>query len=152
MLYKKIMVATDGSDLSNHVLQEAIQLATDQKAHLRIAYVVDEGFVYHGGPGFDYSLILKAFKDEGQKILDKTAALVSKQSSIKFDTTLIELNPFQGRVSEVIVEKAKEWPADLLVIGTHGRRGLSHLFLGSVAEQIIRTATMPVLLIRGQST
>ncbi|MCC5014811.1 MULTISPECIES: universal stress protein [unclassified Legionella] len=152
MLYKKIMVATDGSDLSNNALQEAIQLATDQKAHLRIVYVVDEGFVYHGGPGFDYSLILKAFKEEGQKILDKTAAIVSKQSSIKFDTTLIELNPFQGRVSEVIVEKAKEWPADLLVIGTHGRRGLSHLFLGSVAEQIIRTATMPVLLIRGQST
>ncbi|WP_019217844.1 universal stress protein [Legionella tunisiensis] len=152
MLYKRIMMATDGSDISNNALQEAIQLATDQKAHLKIVYVVDEAFVYHGGPGFDYSLIIKAFKDEGQKILDKTAAIVSKQSSIKFDTTLIELNPFQGRVGEVIVEKAKGWPADLLVIGTHGRRGLSHLFLGSVAEQIIRTATMPVLLIRGQST
>lgn len=150
MLYKNIMLATDGSDISNKALKEAIQLATDQKAHLRIVHVVDEAFIYHGGPGFDYSLIIKAFKDEGQKILDSTATIVSKQSSIQFDTALIELNPFQGRIAEVIITKAQDWPADLLIIGTHGRRGFSRLFLGSVAEHIIRIATMPVLLIRGQ--
>jgi nucleotide-binding universal stress UspA family protein len=152
MPYKHILVAIDGSDVSNKALKEAIRLATDQKAHLHILHVVDEAFVYHGGPGFDYSQIMKAFKDEGQKILDSAATIVSKQSSIKFDTTLIELNPFQGRIAEVIITKAQDWPADLLVIGTHGRRGFSHLFLGSVAEHIIKLATMPVLLVRGETT
>ena len=53
------------------------------------------------------------------------------------------------RVPDVVVAEAKRWPADLIVAGTHGRRGLSHLFLGSVAEGIIRISTVPVLLIRG---
>lgn len=143
------MFATDGSDVSNKALEEAIRLTTEQKAHLRIVHVVEEAFIYHGGPGFDYSQIMKAFKDKGQKILDNTATIVSTQSAIKFDTILIELNPFQGRISEVILKKAQDWPADLLIIGTHGRQGFSRLFLGSVAEHIVRTATMPVLSIRG---
>ena len=150
MAYKNIMIATDGSDTSNTALHEAIQLAINQKAHLRIVHVVEEGIVSRGGVGLDYSLIIKEFRDEGQRLLDKAATLVPKQSPIKFDTNLIELNPFQGRVAEVIVKKAQDWPADLLIIGTHGRRGFSHLLLGSVAENIIRIATMPVLLIRGQ--
>jgi nucleotide-binding universal stress UspA family protein len=48
------------------------------------------------------------------------------------------------------VEAATAWPADLLVIGTHGRRGLDHLLLGSIAESVVRLAPMPVLLVRGQ--
>ena len=54
------------------------------------------------------------------------------------------------RLANVVVAEAARWPADLIVVGTHGRRGLSHVFLGSVAEGIVRSAPVPVLLVRGK--
>ena len=149
MIYKKIMVAIDGSDVSNNALQEAIRLAINQKAHLRILHVLDEGAFYFGGAGFDYISLIAALREEGQAILDSAVKLITDPSSIKFDCSLVELKPLQGRVAELIVDEAKNWSADLLVIGTHGRRGFSHLFLGSVAEHIIRIASTPILLIKG---
>jgi nucleotide-binding universal stress UspA family protein len=150
MLYKKILLAIDGSDISNLALHEALKLAINQNALLRLVNVVDEGTIYHGGPGFDYNLLISALRAEGQAILDHASDIIKNETSLPFETCLLELKPFQGRIAEMIVEEAKDWSADLLVIGTHGRRGFSHLFLGSVAEQIIRLATIPVLLIRGQ--
>lgn len=151
MLYKKIILAIDGSDTSNHALQEAIKLAEDQKAKLQLIHVVEESFVFHGGAGFDYSPIIDLYKKEGQRILDLAKEIIRSQSSIKFETKLIQLNPFQGRIAEVIIEETKKCDGDLLVIGTHGRRGFSHLVLGSVAEHVIRIATTPVLLISGKN-
>ena len=57
-----------------------------------------------------------------------------------------------GRVAEVIVQAARDWKADLIVVGTHGRRGVSHLFLGSDAEAVARLSPVPVLLVRGGQT
>jgi len=148
MTYKRIMVAIDGSDTSNLALQEAIKLAKDQKANLQIVHVVDENFANYE-TYVDYDTLCASCREEGQKILDKVTEIV-RQSQIEFVSQLIELKPFEGRVAEKIVAAAKAWPTDLLVIGTHGRRGFSHLFLGSVAEGVIRIATMPVLLIRGK--
>ncbi|KTD42196.1 universal stress protein [Legionella parisiensis] len=62
------------------------------------------------------------------------------------------MNPSKEKVPEKIIEAAKNWPADLIVVGTHGRRGYQHLLLGSVAEGVIRNAPMPVLLIRGKQS
>ena len=73
---------------------------------------------------------------------------MAHQAHIKFENHLIETKPFEGRVAEKIIEESLVRPTDLLVIGTHGRRGFSRLFLGSVAENIIRIATLPVLLVR----
>ncbi|MDR3442956.1 MAG: universal stress protein [Legionella sp.] len=148
-MYKNIMVALDGSKISDSLVEEVIKLIKDQNSNLRIIHVVDESFVHYEGPSFDYLSIIAAYKKEGKKILDNAAKKIAKQSSIKPETSILELKPFQGRVAEVIVEAAKEWPADLLIIGTHGRRGFSRLFLGSVAESVMRIATIPVLLIRG---
>lgn len=149
MTYKHIMVAVDGSNTSDLALHEAIQLAKDQKASLRIIHVVDENFVNYGEAYIDYDALQAAWKEEGQKVLKKMEETI-RQTKIEFDSKLVELKPFEGRIAEKIVEEAKAWPADLLVIGTHGRRGFSHLFLGSVAEGVIRIATTPVLLIRGK--
>jgi nucleotide-binding universal stress UspA family protein len=66
------------------------------------------------------------------------------------ETELIVLETLKPRIAEAVADDAEAWPADLLVIGTHGRRGLSRLFVGSIAEGIVRVATMPVLLIRGE--
>ena len=149
MIYKNILLATDGSDVSNCALQEVIKLIKHQKSTVRLVHVVDESFIYYGGPGFDYPSLIASYREEGARILEKAADLITSQSSAHVEKRLIELKPLQGRIAEAIIDEAAEWPADLLVIGTHGRRGFSHFFLGSVAENIVRIATMPVLLVRG---
>lgn len=148
-MYKNILLAIDGSKISDSLIEEVIKLIKDQSVNVRIVHVVDESFVHYGGPSFDYLSLIAAWREDGEKILNKAAKKIASQSSVKPETSILELKPLQGRVAEVIVEAAKEWPADLLVIGTHGRRGFSRLFLGSVAENVIRIATTPVLLVRG---
>lgn len=148
-MYKNIMLALDGSKISDSLVEEVIKLTKDQSANMRIIHVIDESFVHYGGPSFDYLSIIAACREDGEKLLNNAAEKIASQSSIKPETSILELKPLQGRIAEVIVEAAKEWPADLLIMGTHGRRGFSHLFLGSVAENVIRIATTPVLLVRG---
>lgn len=148
-MYKNIMLALDGSKISDSLVEEVIKLIKDHKGvNLRIIHVVDESFANYGGQDFDYLSLIVSCQEEGQNILAKAEKIIGSQSSVKIETSLLELKPFHKRIAEVIVEEAKEWPADLLVIGTHGRRGFSHLLLGSVAENIIRIATTPVLLVR----
>lgn len=133
MLYERIMIAVDGSDTSKKALQEAIKVAQGLNAHLRVISIFDEK-----DDAFNESYL--EFNDiEG---------LVSK-AKIKHECKLVALKSGEGRISDKIVSEAVACKADLLVIGTHGRRGFSHLLIGSVAEGVIRTATMPVLLIRG---
>lgn len=148
-MYKNIMLAIDGSDVSNSAIEEVVKLAKNEEINLRIVYVVDENIVYSGSPSFDYASLIAVLKEEGQDILDKAARTIEKEPTIKIVKSLLELKTLKERVAEVIVKDAKKWKADLLVIGTHGRRGLSRLFIGSVAESIIRIATTPVLLVRG---
>ncbi|PWY54360.1 universal stress protein [Legionella qingyii] len=147
-MYKNIMLALDGSKISDSLIGEVIKLTNGQNANVRIIHVIDENFVIYGGPSFDYLSFIAACKEDGEKLLNNAAQKIASQSSIKPETSILELKPLQGRIAEVIVEAAKEWPADLLVIGTHGRRGFSRLFLGSVAENVVRIATTPVLLVR----
>lgn len=145
MFYKKIMLAIDGSKTATAAIEEVIKLVKNQDIQLRIVHVVDESLIYSG---FDYALLLNILKQEGQDILNKATQLIESQTAIKVEASLLELKPSQGRIAEVIVDAAKKWPADLLIIGTHGRKGFSRFFLGSVAEQVTRIANTPVLLIR----
>lgn len=149
MRYKRILVAVDGSDTSNLALQEAIQLTKDQKASLRIIYVVDEAVVKYSDGYIDFETLWSSYKEEGQDLLRKIHKEVT-QENIDFETRLVVLKLLEGRLAEKIVAEAQDWHADLLVIGTHGRHGVNHFFLGSVAERVLRVATMPVLLIRSQ--
>jgi nucleotide-binding universal stress UspA family protein len=151
MIYKKIMLAIDGSDTSLAAINEVIKFTKDQDVQLQIVHVVDESLISYGGAAFDYLSYAMVCREEGQKILDTAEKTITSQSSIKIETSLIELKPLQGRIAEAIVDEVNQWLADLLVIGTHGRRGFSRFFLGSVAENIIRIATVPVLLVRGSS-
>ncbi len=143
------MLAIDGSDTSNSAIEEVIKLIKSQDAELKIIHVVDESLIYYGGPGFDYSAYIEVLRNEGQDILNKAKQFIAEQVPIKVETELLELGQLQGgRIAELIVEATKEWPADLLVLGTHGRKGFSHFLLGSVAEHVMRIASTPVLLVR----
>jgi nucleotide-binding universal stress UspA family protein len=88
-------------------------------------------------------------REAGRKELAKCAAK-AKAARIKFDTKFVVNRDLAQRICDVINREAKRWPADLIVIGTHGRRGFNHLLLGSVAEGVIRLAAKPVLAIHGR--
>jgi nucleotide-binding universal stress UspA family protein len=149
MMYKHILVAVDDSDISSQALHEAIEISKKYQAKLRIVHVGNEFYVNYVGVGIDYEHLEKSFEEYGLKLLSKMEA-TARKSKVDCESLLIEMKTPQERTSEKIIEAAKGWPADLLVIGTHGRRGFHHLFLGSVAEEVIRIAPMPVLLIRGK--
>jgi nucleotide-binding universal stress UspA family protein len=149
-MYKHIMVAVDGSDTSNLALKESIRLAKDQRATLRLIHVVDETPAYMMVE-VPYSIneYQKTMREAGRKELAKCAAK-AKAARIKFDTKFVVNRDLAQRICDVINREAKRWPADLIVIGTHGRRGFNHLLLGSVAEGVIRLAAKPVLAIHGR--
>ncbi|MDP1679137.1 MAG: universal stress protein, partial [Candidatus Nitrotoga sp.] len=88
---------------------------------------------------------LKAVADAGKELLEKHRRQLAEQG-MTVETKLVEV--YGGRIGNVISEEAQKWNADLLVVGTHGRKGIAHLLIGSVAEGVTRTASMPVLLVR----
>jgi nucleotide-binding universal stress UspA family protein len=93
----------------------------------------------------------KAVRKAGGRILESARARALEEG-VEPETKLLEIRTFGSlvrRVPNLIVEEARRWSADLIVIGTHGRRGLSKLLLGSVADGVVRTAGTSVLLIRG---
>jgi len=147
-MYQRILVPIDGSTTSGRALQEAIKLATDN-AQLRLVYVLEEVYLLdtQGYDYIDYAALREAVRQTGERALAQAKEIV-QQSQVAVETSLLE--PTGERVSTLINAEAKRWPADLIVIGTHGRAGISRLMLGSVAEGVVREASVPVLLIRAE--
>ena len=149
-MYRRILVPIDGSAPSLLGLQQAIGLAKDQRARLRILNVVDvlaiTPMLIEPAAAADLTNILDSLREEGRKALGKAAALAAK-SGVKAQTVQVESSA--GAVSDAILSDARRSRADVIVMGTHGRRGLNRLLLGSDAERVLREATVPVLLTRG---
>jgi nucleotide-binding universal stress UspA family protein len=149
-MYKRIAVAVDGSDTSTVALNEAVKLAKVMNSTLLLLYVCEEMPIVwniEGMTSFPIEDMTKAFIKSGKQLLQKDKARV-EESGVSVEIKLVE--DYQGRIGAVISEEAGQWLADLLVVGTHGRKGLDHLLMGSVAEGVMRTAAMPVLLVRGE--
>lgn len=145
-MYQRILLAVDGSSTSNAALEEGIRFARDQGAKLRLVHVLDFAPIGWAAEGYvDLSILQDAIRRNGQQILDQAAKLAGK-SGVTVEVELLE--SYGKRIPTVIIEATRNWPADLIVIGTHGWRGFDHLLLGSVAEAVMRTAPVPVLLIR----
>jgi nucleotide-binding universal stress UspA family protein len=147
-MYQRILVPIDGSATSERALQEAIKLAAG-KAQLRLVYVVEEAYPLdaEGYAYIDYEALQEAVRKTGERTLAQAAVKV-RRSGITVETTLLDVPG--KRVASVIDNEALNWKADLIVIGTHGRSGLSRLLLGSVAEDVVRGASIPVLLVRAE--
>ena len=147
-MYQRILVPIDGSATSERALQEAIKLAAG-KAQLRLVYVVEEAYPLdaEGYAYIDYSAVQEAVRKTGERTLAQAAVKV-RRSGITAETTLLDVRG--ERVASVIDNEALNWKADLIVIGTHGRSGLSRMLLGSVAEDVVRGASIPVLLVRAE--
>jgi nucleotide-binding universal stress UspA family protein len=136
----------DGSHTSTLGLQEAIRIAIDQRARLKLISVID-GFIIT--QNFEGLIIaddmIDALRESGKKAINNALALVKKHD-LKAEATTFET--VGDRVAEVIVREAKKWKADLIVMGTHGRRGFNRLVLGSDAEGVLRHSPVPVLMVR----
>lgn len=148
-MYKKILVAIDDSATSRLALREAIQLAQAQQAHLTIVHVADETLLGMNHRTLSTTLNLDHARDvlvdAGAKLL---AEAEGEARAAGLSLTCL-LRESQGRrIAEVLVDAADESGADLIICGTHGRRGLQRLILGSVAEQLVRLATVSTLLVR----
>jgi len=146
-MFKRILVPIDGSGPSRMGLERAIALAKNQKARLRLMHVVDENSVVQGmEPNMNVGDLLDSLVAEGRTIL-AAAAAIAKKHGVKAETVLYEV--LIGRVADRIVREAAKWHADVIVMGTHGRRGIGRLVMGSDAENVLRQSPVPVLLVRG---
>jgi nucleotide-binding universal stress UspA family protein len=149
-MFKQILVAVDGSSTSNRGLASALALASDQKADVLLLHVIDElaivppldtGYV----PANYIDSAMEEMRANGRKVLDQA----EKQARAQGVAAKSVLADSHGRtVAHVILAQARRAHADLVVLGTHGRRGFRRLVLGSDAENVLREATCPVLLVR----
>jgi len=148
-MYQRILVPVDGSSTSDRALSEAVKLAKG-KALLRLVYVVEDVYPLdaEGYAFINYDALREAARNTGQRVLVQAEKAV-RESGALVESALVEAGGL--RIASVIDEEAKNWPAELIVLGTHGRSGLSRLLLGSVAEGVVRGTSLPVLLIRGEN-
>lgn len=146
-MYKKILVPMDGSDSSRRALLEAVSLAGITHGVVRAVYVIDEPAVFAMSGYFDPTAIREAMQDEATKVT-AFARETMQASSVTGDTEVIETIDVAHDIATSIASSAAAFGADLVVMGTHGRRGVRRVVLGSVAERYVRISTCPVLLIR----
>ena len=145
-MYSRILVPVDGSEASTLGLQEAVRLAKALHACIRVVHVIDSVSLLSVTTGVaGYSLVMESLRKAGGLLLAEAQALVAKEG-IEVDTALVEAATVA--TGECVVRKAREYHADLIVCGTHGRRGLERVLMGSDAEYIVRHAPVPVLLVR----
>lgn len=145
-MYQRILVPVDGSETAERALQEALALVGG-KGLVRLVYVLEEAYMLDAEAlnFIDYAALRTAMKKTGERVLDQAAAK-ARNSGVAVETALLDAGG--GQIAGVIDADAKNWPADLIVIGTHGRSGLSRLLMGSVAEGVVRGSHVPVLLVR----
>jgi nucleotide-binding universal stress UspA family protein len=147
-MYRRILVPIDGSKTAARGLSEAIRLAKDQGAKLRLLHVVDKmAIIGVTEAGMDPGPVLARMARGGRALLERARKTANKRG-VGVDTAFYE--PVAKRVADTVLSEAKKWRADLIVMGTHGRRGVRRLVLGSDAEHVVRLAEVPVLLVRGR--
>jgi len=146
-MYKHILVPVDGSKTARLGLNEAIKLGKTLRAQLRLVHVVNKlPWVSSEVSSSLMQQLIDQLRGNGESILHEAITLV-RAAGLEADTRLIEA--LGTEAAESIIEQASSWPAELIVCGTHGRRGVRRLLMGSDAEYIVRHSRVPVLLIRG---
>ncbi|HEY2190417.1 MAG TPA: universal stress protein [Caldimonas sp.] len=153
MMYQRILVPVDGSPTSDKGLQEAISLAKLSGGRICVLHVVDDLPFLLSGDGYGSATLsgdlLGMLSEAGERILADAQGR-AQHAGVPVERALHE--SLQGRLCDRVVQQIGDWKADLVVLGTHGRRGVRRLVLGSDAEEILRVATVPVLLVRGEET
>jgi universal stress protein A len=145
---RRILHATDFSKASARALDEAVRLAKQNHAELLVAHVIEPAGQYAAGEDFGgaelYMKLEEAAEQDAQRSMQKLMGKL-KQARVNAKSLLLK-----GLAHEQIVKAAKSRKANMIVIGTHGRTGLSKLFMGSVAGRVVSLASCPVVTVRGK--
>jgi nucleotide-binding universal stress UspA family protein len=150
-MFRRILVPVDGSPCANRGLRVAMDLARDQEATIVLLHVVDEAIVAQSLGSVDYlaptdlEAFIEALRHSGRKVLDRAKAALDKTG---IDGKAILCETVGQPVADIIVGQARKARADVIVLGTHGRRGLARVVMGSDAEGVVRASPVPVLLVR----
>lgn len=139
-MYNEILVPTDGGPAAETAVTHAIELAAYHDARIHALFVVDGGGYASAGGAAD--VVLDALYDDGEKAVSRVteAATAEGVESIKTVTS--------GAAYRTITDYAADNEIDMIVMGTHGRRGLNRYLLGSVTERVVRSSDVPVLTVR----
>lgn len=144
-MYTRILVPVDGSETSGKALAAALQMARESGGRVRLLHAFDE-LAYLPMSGYGGNVFEMAREKAGKILNDGLKA--AEDAGVPAESQLLEVPG--RRFGDVVADEARNWKADLIVIGAHGRRGLDRLVLGSGAEQVTRMAPVPVLTIRGE--
>ena len=143
-MYTRILIPVDGSAASDGALAEALKFAREQGAKVRLVHVCEPlQYILAEGP---VNLAFEV-RRQGERVVVAATAKAG-DAAVQAESAVVDAS--DRRVEEVIVEEARSWGADLIAMGTHGRRGFEHLVLGSISEGVVRRATVPVLLLRSK--
>ena len=146
--FKRILVPCDGSQVSTQALVSGLQIARDGGGRVRVLHVLDQIDYLAGGYEYAGAAVLEELQRQSRKVLEDAAA-ICQSAGVPYDTVLVD-EP-GSRLGDKVADQALAWDADLVVVGTHGRKGLSRAILGSGAEQIVRFAPVSVLVVREKS-
>jgi nucleotide-binding universal stress UspA family protein len=142
-MYERILVPTDGSPAAEAAVEQAVSLAAQYDATLHALYVVDTSAYSTIEAGAE--IIINALEEEGEAAVQEIAE-AGEEAGVDVETTVTA-----GTAYRSILEYVDDHDVDLVVMGTHGRRGLDRYLLGSVTERVVRTADVPVLTVRHKS-
>ncbi|MGV3571135.1 MAG: universal stress protein [Ramlibacter sp.] len=145
-MFHRILVPVDGSPTSTKALVAALQLARESGGRVRLLHFLDD-MPYL--TGYEYSAdLIQRTRSHAEASL-KEALAVAESAGVPADTRLVE--GLGVRLGETVAQEAREFEADLIVVGTHGRRGIGRVLLGSGAEEVLRLAPVAVLAIRAEA-
>ncbi|RPJ46335.1 MAG: universal stress protein [Betaproteobacteria bacterium] len=146
-MYTRILVAIDESAGSGHAVKHAADLARGLSAALRIIHVLDMGWLPLAPElAIDIDTIAKARRAAGERVLAAAREHV-RTTGVAAEIKLLETTAPTQHIAAAIADEAAHWPADVVVLGTHGRRGAERLLLGSVADGVARLSAVPILLV-----
>ncbi len=143
-LYKKILIATDGSEYTKNSIDHGLELAKNTEARVYVIYVIDTAAFASIPMDAAWESMYALLKQEG----DEATRYVAEKAEA--EGVQVERNTVEGHPAEEIIKYAEKNSINLIVMGTLGKSGLDRFLLGSVAEKVVRTSKIPVLVVRGK--
>jgi nucleotide-binding universal stress UspA family protein len=145
----KILIAIDGSDFSQAALQSVIARPWPPATEVKVLHVVEPPSLLMGREmgGYDpeFEVVWKALREQAKHLVAKAAEKL-QGTKLNVSTELVEGDP-----KSQIIDSANEWHADLIVLGSHGRKGLNRFLMGSVSQDVVRHAHCSVEIVRTRS-
>ncbi|MBB3010055.1 universal stress protein [Cupriavidus alkaliphilus] len=148
-MYHRILVAMDGGAASELALDQAMVIAQACDAEVEVVYVIDDRSPFMDVAGLDPVRLVEDLTIAGESVLAAARGRLAA-GHVRHVTRLLGKPMVEGDIAMTIATEANAWGADLIVMGTHGRKGVRRLVMGSVARGVLAEALAPVLLVRTQ--